>query len=56
MAYIGHDLQARAEARAKARAKTPKGALPPLAWERVLVIVASVMAWVGIIAVIRAFF
>jgi hypothetical protein len=52
MAYVGHDSQARAAA----RAKTPKVPLPPLAWERLLVIAASLLAWVGIIAAVRAFF
>lgn len=49
MAYVGYDPHARAVAR-------PKAALPPLAWGRLLVVAASLMAWVGIIAAARAIF
>lgn len=52
MAYIGHHSQPRAAA----RAKRPKVPLPPLAWERLLVIAASLLAWAGIIAAARALF
>lgn len=52
MAYVGHDPRVRAAA----RAKPPKVPLPPLAWERLLVIAASLLAWAGIIAAVRAVF
>ena len=56
MAYTGYDPDARPAPRQKAPAKATGRGLPPVAWARLLAVVASLAAWVGIIAVARAIF
>jgi hypothetical protein len=48
MAYFGHDTRPKASSTPGARRT------PPLAWGRLLGIAVSLVAWVGIIAAIKA--
>ncbi|WP_426011228.1 hypothetical protein [Caulobacter sp. DWR2-3-1b2] len=52
MAYTGYDSRLNAAPRSSVR----QPLLPPIAWGRLIVLGASVAAWVGIIAAMRALF